>query len=152
MLIGSARIILALLTATCCAGSTFAEEPSSVSVDNENPCGAQRTTCGEAANPGVAARPTNISLLVDPKGNRIGVMFRFAVEDIEDVVDNRVRAERLLPDAIRYAESLGLPTIAIQAYQVTSTVGSFSSFRNYGYVWRKDPNSGAWLFYVKATL
>ena len=92
---------------------------------------------------------TNVTILFDAHLNRIGALFRFSVEDVDKVEENRVLAEKLLPDAIKYADAQGVPMVAIQAYQTTSSWFSFSATRSYGYVWNKDAETGEWKFYVK---
>jgi hypothetical protein len=99
--------------------------------------------------PTAAPDVTSITILFDTHGNRIGVLFRFPVQAVDKVEENRGLAERLLPDAIKYADAQGVPMVAIQAYQTTSSWGFFSSTRNYGYVWNKDAETGDWKFYVK---
>lgn len=92
---------------------------------------------------------TEVTLLYDTGAKLIGVMFKFEVEDVEAVQKNKPLAEKLLPDAIAYAEARGIPMIAIQANQSTSRF--FRLFRAglvYGYVWEQDP-AGAWIEYIK---
>ena len=92
---------------------------------------------------------TEVTLLYDTGAKLIGVMFKFEVKDVEAVQKNKLLAEKLLPDAIAYAEGRGIPMIAIQANQSTS--GFFGLFKTglaYGYVWEQDP-AGAWIEYIK---
>jgi hypothetical protein len=92
---------------------------------------------------------TEVTLLYDTGAKLIGVMFKFEVEDIEAVQKNKLLAEKLLPDAIAYAEARGIPMIAIQANQSYSRFfGLFRAGLAYGYVWEQDP-VGAWIEYIK---
>jgi hypothetical protein len=123
---------LALLIATVVGNGTFAKELTA------------------AATPPVtnATPDESAILLFDAKGSRIGVMFRFAVQDIDKVEENRALAEKLLPGAIRYADLQALPMIAIRAYETPNS----GTYREYGYVWQKNATTGLWTLYIKKTL
>jgi len=104
-----------------------------------------------AANADSYTKPavTEVNLLHDTGAKLIGVMFKFEVKDVEEVQKNKLLAEKLLPDAIAYAEARGIPMIAIQANQTTSRFfGLVKTGSAYGYVWEKDP-AGAWIEYIK---
>ncbi len=100
------------------------------------------------AAPGAPAPVQGPFLLHDSQGRSLGVLYRFPVQDASKIEENRALAEKLLPAAIQYAESKGLPMVGIQASETISTAGSFKSMRYYGYVWNKEA-AGAWNFYVK---
>jgi hypothetical protein len=140
-LAGSVRIAVALLIAVSAAGAALAEDMPAASIKRGEPY--------EAADRKAMPVVTNAILLLDARGNRIGVMFRFAVQDTDKVEENRSLAEMLLPGAIQYADSQVLPMLAIQAYQPTGAAGSIAITRAYGYVWKKDATTGDWVFYVK---
>jgi hypothetical protein len=92
---------------------------------------------------------TNVGLLY-AGGKLGGVVFDFEVKDIENVKDNKWLAEKLLPDAIAYAEARGIPMVTIRANQTTvKFFGLFTTARSYGYVWDKDPATGDWIEYHK---
>ena len=92
---------------------------------------------------------TEVNLLYDTGAKLIGVMFKFNVKDLEEVQKNKFLAEKLLPDAIAYAEARGIPMIAIQANQTTSRFfGLLKTGSAYGYVWEQD-SAGAWIEYIK---
>jgi hypothetical protein len=130
------RGAVALLIAASAAGAALAEGTPAASIKRGEPY----VAADRKAMPVV----TNANLLLDAKGNRIGVIFRFAVQDTDKVEENRALAERLLPGAIQYADSQGLPMLAIQAYQMTGS----GTARAHGYVWKKDATIGDWVFYV----
>jgi hypothetical protein len=92
---------------------------------------------------------TNMVVLFDTQGNRVAVMFRFEVQNIDKIDENRALAEKLLPDAIRYAELQGVTRVAFQAFATTANLGVAKAFRAYGYVWNKENVTGNWVFYVK---
>src|SRR5262249_17505030 len=92
---------------------------------------------------------TEVALLYDTGAKLIGVTFKFEVKDVEAVQENKLLAEKLLPDAIAYAEARRIPMIAIQANQTTRRFfGLFRTSSAYGYVWKQEP-AGGWIEYIK---
>ena len=72
-------------------------------------------------------------ILQDAKGEIFGVAFRFVVKEVESIAYNKKLAEKILPDAIAYAEARKISLINMRAYQVGDQ-------REYGYTWKKDQN------------
>ncbi|HKD26499.1 MAG TPA: hypothetical protein VKC66_11430 [Xanthobacteraceae bacterium] len=93
---------------------------------------------------------TNVTLLYDSGAKLIGVMFQIEVKDAEEMQKNKLLAEKLLPEAIAYADARGIPMITIRANQTASKFfGLFTTSKSYGYTWNKDPAAGAWIEYIK---
>jgi hypothetical protein len=80
---------------------------------------------------------THIMMLQDAKGEIFGIGFRFVVKDVENIAYNKTIAEKILPDAIAYAEARKISLVNLRAYQVGIQ-------REYGYTWKKDPTAGTW--------
>ena len=80
---------------------------------------------------------THTMMLQDAKGEIFGIAFRFVVKDVENIAYNKTIAEKILPDAIAYAEARKISLINLRAYQVGIE-------REYGYTWKKDPTTGTW--------
>jgi tetratricopeptide (TPR) repeat protein len=92
---------------------------------------------------------TEVALLYETGAKLMGVTFKFEVKDVKAVQENKLLAEKLLPDAIAYAEARRIPMIAIQANQITKKFfGLFRTGSVYGYVWKQDP-AGGWIEYTK---
>jgi hypothetical protein len=99
---------------------------------------------GAEADSNPAPQLTTIMMLHDPSGKLFGFGFQFDVKDVEKVEENRKLAEKLLPDAIAYADARGIPLVNMRAYQ--KEVG-----KSYGYTWQKDPTTGTWAELIKKT-
>ncbi len=76
---------------------------------------------------------------------RIGIGFQFDVKDADAVEENRNLALTLLPNAIADAEAKNAQWFVLRASQKLDIKGGMQMFKYYGYVWKKDPMSGAWL-------
>jgi hypothetical protein len=61
------------------------------------------------------------------------------------VEENRKVALALLPDAIAAAEAKKAQWVVLRASQKTGVVRGIQMSQVYGYVWEKDPASGAWV-------
>ena len=79
------------------------------------------------------------------KEKPVAVLIKFETTDVSRLEENKLQAEKLLPEAIRYAESLKVEIIGIQAVQVKTKLGVFTSAEHYGYVWNKN-QKGQWEF------
>jgi hypothetical protein len=90
-------------------------------------------------------RLTGWMVFVDTDAKIDGVGFQFDVNNADAVEENRKIALALLPDAIAVAEAKKAQWVVLRASQKTDVVRGMQMSKVYGYVWEKDPTSGAWV-------
>jgi hypothetical protein len=99
---------------------------------------------GAQADGGLKPEVTGTIFMVDVNGS-VGVGFQFDVKDADALEENKKLAVALLPDAIKVAEARKAQSIIIRAIGPKS--GPRNTYKAYGYVWKKDPKTDAWVEY-----